>query len=278
MGAAPVADASTIEGWYQQYLGRSANPTEVYYASGYPGGAVGLEQYIATSPEAQAYAKSQTSAPAAATSTSTPPSAASSSSSGNPASPTGDNPYSVAIPSTLATDPAANSFNSSIRSMLLNELTGLSTPISPSDPSIAPALQGYNDQQTRDITDAENQLAEQEYAANGGTGLKSGGFNTQQQKILENADLNKEQFAGNLTYQASQARIQQLQQMLSSAIQFGDTQTAQQIQQSISLLQAQLQSQSLNQSFATSNNDLAFNYANLIAENNREALLLGLQP
>lgn len=55
MGGAPI-DAGSILRFYDQYLGRVPNAEEVYYASGHPGGAVALEDFIKNSPEAQSRA------------------------------------------------------------------------------------------------------------------------------------------------------------------------------------------------------------------------------
>lgn len=52
MGAAPI-DLNTILGFYQQYLGRTPGVDEVYFASGHPGGAAALEDFIKNSAEAQ---------------------------------------------------------------------------------------------------------------------------------------------------------------------------------------------------------------------------------
>lgn len=70
--AAPEGQkVSAIQQWYQQYLGRQASLNDVNSWLANPGGLSAIEQGIKSSPEAQAYAKSQT--PTTPTTPTTPP-------------------------------------------------------------------------------------------------------------------------------------------------------------------------------------------------------------
>lgn len=193
-----------------------------------------------------------------------------------PAAPT-PAPASVDVPSSLPVDPAQAAYNASLRQSILDQLNGdLSQPETADSSDIAPAISAYTTQSQKDEQSARDQLAESAYASNGGTALSSGGFQTSLEANRENMAGQRSNFVGNAVMQGQQNKRTQLASLLNTAVQYGDTQTAQQIQSQISLLDAQLQEQGLNQSFATSNNDLGFNYASLIAQENRDALLAGM--
>jgi hypothetical protein len=53
---APGNDANQIQGWYSQFLGRNATDAEIQSHLGNPGGLSAVQNLIANSPEAQAYA------------------------------------------------------------------------------------------------------------------------------------------------------------------------------------------------------------------------------
>jgi len=187
-------------------------------------------------------------------------------------------PSPVDVPSNVTIDPAQAAYNASIRQSILDQLHGdLSQPETADSSDIAPAIGAYNTQSQRDEQAARDQIAEQAYASDGGSALHSGGFNTALAANRENMAGKRANFVGQAVMQGGQAKRQQLQQLLQTATQYGDTQTAQQIQSQLGLLNAQLQEQGLQQGFATSNNQLGFNYAALIAQMNRDALLGGLQ-
>lgn len=184
-----------------------------------------------------------------------------------------DNPYTVNI----NYQPYESPFNAQMANWLNSELTNYSTPITADSPTLQPAISAYDVQSQRDEAAARDQIAEELYASSpGGTALQSGALPTMMQQNMEAAAGNRANFAGNAVMQANSQERQELVQLLGTATQYGLTDQAQQIQQRIAALDAQLQEQGLQQSFATGNNQLAFDYANLLANENQNAFNYGL--
>jgi len=145
-----------------------------------------------------------------------------------------------------------------VRNLLLQQLSGLSSGPDP----LRQALQAYDTQSQRDQQSNRDALAERAYA---GGNLDTGGFNTAVAQNQESAAGQRANFAGNTTYQDAQNRRQQLTQLLSLATSSGLTQQAQDLQRQIAEIDAQLRA-----------GGLGFNYAQLQAQMNRDAVLAGL--
>jgi hypothetical protein len=161
---------------------------------------------------------------------------------------------------------------------MTGQLGQLSTPTDANSADIAPALQAYDAQSQRDQQTERDALAERYYAQGGdsGSGLQSGAFNTAVQQGAEAAAGNRANFTGSTIYNASQAKRQQLQAMLQTAVGAGQTDTAQQIQAQIANIDANLREQGLTQQNQQFNDQLSYNYANTIAGLNRDAMLQAL--
>jgi hypothetical protein len=180
-------------------------------------------------------------------------------------------------PPSITVDPATQQYNQGLRDFMTSQLGQLSTPVDPTSPDIAPALSAYNTQSQRDQQTQRDALAERYYASGeGGTPLQSGGFNTAVQGIGEAAAAGRQNFAGSTLYNAAQSRRQQLQSMLQTAVGAGQTDAAQQIQSQIANIDAQLREQGLTQQNTQFNDQLSYNYANMMAGLNRDSLLAGL--
>ncbi len=140
-----------------------------------------------------------------------------------------------------------------------------------SEPSVQPALSAYNNQSQRDQQDNRDAIAERFYAqgGTGGSGLDSGAFNSAVIKNMETGASARDTFAGNLVYQDNIQRRQQLQAMMQTAVQAGQTDAAQQIEAAIAVLNAKISEQGLQQGFQQANDNTAFNYYNTDAATNR---------
>lgn len=181
----------------------------------------------------------------------------------------GDNATKFGIP----IDPATAEFNQKMRDFMTKQLGDLSQPTTEDSPDIAPALSAYNNQSQRGQEQNDAALAEAFYA-NGNLG--SGAFRTTQQAGREATAGTRAQFAGQTILTASQQKRQQLQEMLQTATTMGMTQQAQEIQKQIALIDAGLRDKGLNLQNSQFGDQLGFNYANLIAQMNRDSLLNGL--
>jgi hypothetical protein len=180
-------------------------------------------------------------------------------------------------PPPITVDSGTTQYNQGLRDFMTSQLGQLSTPVDPTSPDIAPALSAYDTQSQRDQQTQRDALAERYYASGeGGTPLQSGGFDTAVQGLGEAAAANRQNFAGSTVYNAAQSRRQQLQSMLQTAVGAGQTDAAQQIQSQIANIDAQLREQGLTQQNAQFNDQLSYNYANMMAGLNRDSLLAGL--
>jgi hypothetical protein len=180
-------------------------------------------------------------------------------------------------PPPITIDSATQQYNQGLRDFMTSQLGQLSTPVDENSPDIAPALSAYNTQSQRDQQIQRDALAERYYATGeGGNALQSGGFNTAVQGIGEAAAAGRQNFAGSTLYNAAQNRRQQLQSMLQTAVGAGQTDAAQQIQSQIANIDAQLREQGLTQQNTQFNDQLSYNYANMMAGLNRDSLLAGL--
>lgn len=193
-------------------------------------------------------------------------------------------PVPQASPITLP--PVDTEFNQHIRDLLLQQLQGLSTPTTADSADLAPTIQAYNTQSQRDQQAEREALAERFYAS-GGSGTNSGAFNTAVQQGMETASGQRANFTGTTVYNAAQAKRQQLQAMMQTAVNAGLTDSAQKIQQQIAAIDANLRqqgitnqssqfSQSLSQQDQQYYNALALQYAQLQAQLNRDTLTAGL--
>lgn len=202
--------------------------------------------------------------------------------------------------SSIGPDPATAAYNANLRALLLQQIQGLSAPTTADSPDVQPAISAFTTQSQRDQQSDRDALAERFYAmGNGGTALDSGGFNSAVAQEGEAAAGDRANFTGSTVYNASQAKRQQLTQMLSMATAAGQTDAAQQIQSQIAAIDAQLRSQGLTQQnsqfysslaqqagqFSASlgqqngqfGDSLGLSYAQLIAQANRDALTFGLK-
>lgn len=187
---------------------------------------------------------------------------------------------------TVPTSPYGSGFNTQIRDMLLKQLQGLGDPTTADSPDVQPAIAAFNAQSQRDQQGNRDTLAERFYAG-GGHGLDSGGFNTAVQQGLEAGAADRANFTGTTVVNASNAKRQQLQQMLTTATNAGLTDQAQQIQQQLNAMDASLKQQGLRQQDTQFTKQLgqqdsqyydalAQQYAAMIAQQNRDTLLAGL--
>lgn len=178
-----------------------------------------------------------------------------------------------------AVDPATTMYNQNLRLQLLKQLSTLGTPSTNESESIKPALDAYNVQSKREEQNQRSQLAERYYAMGntGGAGLDTGAFNTAVAQNMEKGGEARSANASSVVYQDNLNRRNQLQQMMQTAVNAGQTDAAQRIQMAIAEMDAKLQEQSLQQGFETSNNNLAFNYYNSDATNNRDAVLAAMR-
>lgn len=177
----------------------------------------------------------------------------------------------------ITMDPATAAYSQQLRDFMTSQLGQLSAPTTANSPEIAPALSAFNNQSQRDQEQQDAATAEQFYATGeGGVGTNSGGFRTALTQGREHAAMNRANFTGSTIFQAAQQKRQRLQEMLSTASQFGMTQQAQQIQMQIAQIDAQLRAQGLSQQNSQFGDSLGFNVAQLQAQMNRDALLAGL--
>lgn len=179
--------------------------------------------------------------------------------------------------SQLGLDPNTSAYNQRMRDFMLSQMQTLSGPTNADSEDIAPALSAYNTQSQRDQQQNRDATAERFYAqGEGGAGLQSGGFNTALQQGREAAAGNRANFAGTTIFNAAQAKRTQLNELLRTASSAGLTAQAQQIQQQIASIDAQLRQQGLNQNNSQFGDQLGLGYAQLQSQQNREALLAGL--
>lgn len=181
-----------------------------------------------------------------------------------------------------------NAYNEQMRQILLQQIRGLSAPTTAEDPEVAPAIGAFNTQSQRDQATNRDALAERFYAqGDNGSALNSGGFNTSVQQGLEKSAGDRANFTGSTILAVAQQKRSQLMQMLQTATQAGLTDAAQQIQAKIAELDANLRQQGISnqasqftqaqgQQNAQFGDSLGMTYAQMLAQENRDALLAGL--
>lgn len=257
----PGNDANQIQGWASQFLGRNFSDADIAGLAGQP---LDLVMHnIANSPEAQAYAASKAPKSKLPLPPGTPPA----------------QPPAYTPPSSIGPNADTSAYNAKLRAFLLSNLSDLSTPTDENSPELAPSLSAYRNQSTRDEQAFRDAAAERYYAQGegGGAGLSSGGFGTTLTSGMEAAASNRSNFAGNLVWNASQMKRQQLQAMLQTAVNAGETDAAQQIQSQIAGIDANLRSRGLDQQNSQFNDSLAARYAELQAQMNRDQLLAAMK-
>lgn len=193
-----------------------------------------------------------------------------------------------AAQASVAPNSGTSAYNEQMRQILLSQIQGLKAPTTAEDPEVAPAIGAFNTQSQRDQATNRDALAERYYAqGDNGSALNSGGFNTSVQQGLEKSAGDRANFTGSTILAVAQQKRSQLQQMLTTATNAGLTDAAQQIQAKIAELDANLRQQGISnqasqftQSQGQQNSQfgdsLGLNYAQLIAQENRDALLAGL--
>lgn len=193
-----------------------------------------------------------------------------------------------AAQASVAPNSGTSAYNEQMRQILLSQIQGLKAPTTAEDPDVAPAIGAFNTQSQRDQATNRDALAERYYAqGDNGSALNSGGFNTSVQQGLEKSAGDRANFTGSTILAVAQQKRSQLQQMLTTATNAGLTDAAQQIQAKIAEIDANLRQQGISnqasqftQSQAQQNSQfgdsLGLNYAQLIAQENRDALLAGL--
>lgn len=188
---------------------------------------------------------------------------------------TGASDPMTALTAALATQRSdAQGFSSNIRQILLSQLKGLgNTSVDETSPNIAPGVSAYTVARQRALQRTKDANAERHYAQ--GT-LNTGGFNQVQEQAGEQAGQDTANFTGQAVFQEAQAKRQQLTEMLKTATQYGLTDQAQQIQQQIALIDASLRDRGLNQQHGQFGDELGYRYASLQAQQNRDAVLAGL--
>ena len=245
---APGNDANQVQGWYSQFLGRNASPAELNQqltAAPLNGGLGTVQNVIANSPEAMAYAKANgfgqpnPTAPAAA------PAAASAGS---------------AAP---AVSNGSSAFQLQIRQMLMDQLAKAGQPVDPNSPEIAATMSASSDAGVR-ASDAERTaLAERLYAQGGG--LNTNALTQQIQQSGEKQAANQSNLKASLLTNEYNQKLQQMNQLMSLAVQSGDAESARNIQAQIANLQAAVQREGL-----------GVNLAEFGANLNQNAALYGL--
>lgn len=169
-------------------------------------------------------------------------------------------------------------FGQNIRDLLTSQMAGLTGPVDPSNANIAPEIAAYNTQSQRDEQSGRDRIAEEYYAMGqgGGAGLDSGSFHTATEQAREAAAGQRSNFTGSAVFQEAQARRSQLSDLLKTATTYGLTSQAQALQAEIAKIDAQLRDKGLTQQNSQFGDNLGFDYANLQAQLNRDAITAGL--
>lgn len=256
--AAPGNDYNAVAGYYSSFTGdhggNGVTPAEIngWLSSGLSLGEI--QNKIANSDEAQAFAARRTAAPKlgdAAVSLSAPTAAAAGGGS------------SAAVSGT-----ASNPFNEQIRAMILDWLTKAGQPVDENSPEIQATLSAARDEAQRSQTQERNALAERLYAQNatGGGGLNTNALTSQ---IQQSSEKNAGALAGlraNVLMSVYNSRRGQLENLLQLAVQTGDAESARSLQAQIANLQAAVQREGL-----------GVNLSEFGAQLNQNAVLAGLR-
>ncbi len=205
-----------------------------------------VENIIANSPEAKAYAARNAPAAAAAGGTSTAQATAPVGGSGG-----------YGIQNGTAVPPQDTSWRDSIRKIVMSRLQQDQNPIDENSPQIVAALNASKDQLTRQNTTERNALAERLYGQ--GAGLNTDAITQQIQQSNERTGVAQGSLKAQLIMSAYKDRATELNHLLDLATQSGDTETAQQIQITLANLQAALTREGLGTNLAEFNAQLSQN-------------------
>lgn len=237
---APGNDANQISGWFSSYTGRPPTPQDLTFwltqAQVNAGGLSWVQNQIANSPEAMAYARSRgvgqpTQAAAAAGDAATGGAA------------TGGGTGTAAV-----TASPTSSFTDQLRALLLERLKAASGPVDENSPEISSALSAARDESQR-LSDRERTaLAERLYAqgvGSGGGGLQSNALTQQIQQSAERNAGALSTLRANLIMNAYNQKRTELENDLQLAFASGDAESARAIQIQIANLQATVQRESI---------------------------------
>lgn len=142
----------------------------------------------------------------------------------------------------------ANSFTSSIRDLIMEQLNGLKGTPSIDDPALAAQSNAYSRQSQRGVADQRAMLAERA-AANGllQGGQSSGGFDTAVQGVMENAAEDRAGHDARLVGNEIQQRRATMQGLLNMALASGDAESARALSLQLANLDAQLRREGMTQ-------------------------------
>lgn len=230
---APGNDANQIQGWFGAYLNRPASNDDLTYwlnqAQTNPGGLSYVQNQIANSPEAMAYAKSK------GFGQPNPPS--------TPAA-----PAAPATPGTASvTAPPTSGFTDALRAILMQRLQSASAPVDENSPQIASAISAARDEGTRASEQERTALAENLYAHGG---LNTAAIPQQIQQSAEKQALGIGSLRATLIAQAYTQKQAELENDLQLAFASGDAESARQIQIQIANLQATVQREGIGANLA----------------------------
>jgi hypothetical protein len=230
----PGNDANQIHGWFTSYLGRPPSNDDMVFwlnqAKVNTGGLNWVQNQLANSPEAQAYARrpggslNQT----------------------KPADTTVSGPASSTGPTGTAsvTGPATSAFTDELRKILMDRIKESSKPVDANSPEILAALQAARDEASRSSDSERTALAERLYAQGVGTGggaLQSGALTQQIQQSSERTAGSLAKVRASLLMNAYNNKFQELRDNLQLAFASGDAESARAIQIQIANLQATIQ-------------------------------------
>lgn len=164
----------------------------------------------------------------------------------------------------------------SMREILMSQLGGLQRPVSRDDPGIAGVLAANRNALQRGSERERRESAERRaYDESGGIGSKA--FLGDVDRSLQRRGESEAQFEGNVLFQEMNARRSQLQQLLTTALQLGDAESARNIQGQLNAIQTQLQDRQftagLNQNQSQFQDQLGLGYNTLNANMNLQALM-----
>lgn len=174
-----------------------------------------------------------------------------------------ESPLSAFMQQMQARDAQQQHERGQLREILMGQLGALQKPVGVDDPGIRDVIGGARLSGQRESERNKAMLAER-LGARGlsDSGALEGGLNAVDEHRAEGLS----QFTGNVLHQEQQQRRQILQQMLASAMQIGDAESARTIA-------SQLQGMGLGQNQSQFLDQQAFNYASLNQNANQAALM-----
>lgn len=241
-GAGDPGNASNaIAGYYSSFLGRSAAASEI---SGWLNSGLSLgdiQNGIANSPEAAAYAKSH----AAQTPAPVQSSGGGGGGSSAGASPTTAQTFASVNSSTLADNP----FLDQIRALIQQRLQSVSTPVDPNAPEISASLSAAQDQNARQSKLERSQLAERLYGQGQGA-LNTDALTRNIQQSNEKNATSQATLKSTLIMNEYNQKASELQNLLQLAVSSGDADSARMVQLQLAALQAQVQREGIGANLA----------------------------